>query len=284
MAFLERWGSFWKKKNLSNNEVYLYWILDLERKNSDFRQTKSTGMPIFCSISPEEQFEESNVVKKKHSFVFFRLWTENGEKLHKKFLAAFCKLKIRYPGIKIHHISWCSMTHFVSFRVLAEVLWKVYRNCFLRALRIVLTEDEFFRIKNCFIEEFRIQSKKSWDFRQTKSAGMPKIWSISPKEHFEKNNVVQNKNPLVFFRFWAINIGTLPQKIWLRFLNCKLKVKKIHFSSHFLMFGDAFCQFPTFSKDFLEGLSKWLSLSAEDRFDRKKSSSEQRSVFNEFRS
>ena len=44
-----------------------------------------------------------------------------------------------------------------------------------------------------------------------------------------------------------------------------------YFSSHFLMFDDPFCQFVTFSRDILEGLSKLFSLSAEDRFERKKS-------------
>ena len=37
------------------------------------------------------------------------------------------------------------------------------------------------------------------------------------------------------------------------------------------MFDDPFCQFATFSRDILEGLSKLISLSAEDRFERKKS-------------
>ena len=33
---------------------------------------KLSRMPNFCSISPEEQFEENNVKKKKDSFVFFQ--------------------------------------------------------------------------------------------------------------------------------------------------------------------------------------------------------------------
>ena len=54
-------------------------------------------MPNFCSISPEEQFEENNVVK-KNFFVFFRLWSKNAGKLPKKYLTALFKLKIKYPG------------------------------------------------------------------------------------------------------------------------------------------------------------------------------------------
>ena len=214
---------------------------------------------------------------------FFQFLSDKRWDVAEKSLAAFSKLHIKGPGIFFQLISWCSPTRFVNFPISRKILWKVCRNGFLWALRIVLKEKNISNNK-VFLYWILDLERKKLDFWQKKSAGLPKIWSFSPKEHFEKNNVVQNKNPLVFFRFWAINIGTLPQKIWLRFLNCKLKVKKIHFSSHFLMFGDAFCQFPTFSKDFLEGLSKWLSLSAEDRFDRKKSSSEQRSVFNEFRS
>ena len=36
------------------------------------------------------------------------------------------------------------------------------------------------------------------------------------------------------------------------------------------MFGDPFCQFATFSRDILKGLSKLFSLSTEDRFERRK--------------
>ena len=35
------------------------------------------------------------------------------------------------------------------------------------------------------------------------------------------------------------------------------------------MFDDLFCQFPTFGRDFVEDLAKWLPLSAEDRFEKK---------------
>ena len=47
------------------------------------------------------------------------------------------------------------------------------------------------------------------------------------------------------------------------------------------MSDDLFCQFPTFSRDFLESLSKLLSSSAEDSFDREilSNKEEQRNVF-----
>ena len=53
----------------------------------------------------------------------------------------------------------------------------------------------------------------------------------------------------------------------------KLHIKSpgIYFTSDFLMFDDPFCQFPTFSGVFLEGLSERFSLSAEERFEREKS-------------
>ena len=118
--------------------------------------------------------------------------------------------------------------------------------------------------------------QKCLDFRHTKLAGRPTFWSISPKERFEENNVVKNKNSFVFFNFWAKNAGMLPKKYWLRSLNCILKVQGF-FSPHFLMFGDPFCQFPFFSRDFLESLSKLLPSRAEDCLEGKKSF-EERSV------
>ena len=61
---------------------------------------------------------------------------------------------LKVQGIIFHHIFWCSITHFVSFRLLAGVFWRVYRNCFLRALKIVLTEEKFSRTKKSFSKEF----------------------------------------------------------------------------------------------------------------------------------
>ena len=106
---------------------------------------------------------------------------------------------------------------------------------------------------------------------------MQKFWLISPKELFEENNVVQNKSALVFFKFWAKNVGKFPKKILAASSKLHIKSPGNFFSSHFLMFDDPFCQFVTFSRDILEGLSKLFSLSAEDRFERKKSF-EQRGV------
>ena len=48
------------------------------------------------------------------------------------------------------------------------------------------------------------------------------------------------------------------------------------------MFDDPFCQFPIFSRDFSDNLSKLLSSSDEDRFQGKKSS-EKKCSFSEFR-
>ena len=58
---------------------------------------------------------------------------------------------------------------------------------------------------------------------------MQKFWSISPKEHFEENNVVQKKSAFVVSNFWAKDAGTLPKNFWLRSLNCILKVQGIIF-------------------------------------------------------
>ena len=108
------------------------------------------------------------------------------------------------------------------------------------------------------------------DFQQTKSAAMQKFWLISPKEIFEEKNVVQNKSAFVFLKFWAKNVGKLPKKNLAASSKLHMKIPGIYFSSHFLMFGDPFCQFATFSRDILKGLSKLFSLSADDRFERRK--------------
>ena len=130
----------------------------------------------------------------------------------KNFWLSSLNWKWHIQGIKFYHISWCSITHFVSFRLLAGVFWRVYRNCFLRALRIVLTEEKFSRTKKSFSKEFRILSKKNLHFRQTKSAGMPNFCSISPKEQFEENNA-EKKN--IFISISDIDwktLGSCPEK------------------------------------------------------------------------
>ena len=99
---------------------------------------------------------------------------------------------------------------------------------------------------------------------------MTKLWSISPEEHFEENNVVQNKNSLVFFKFWGKKRSDIAEIILASLNKLHVKSPRNCFSSHFLMFDYPFCQFPTFSRGFLESLSKLLSSSAKDRFDRRK--------------
>ena len=54
-------------------------------------------MPYFRSISPEEHFEENNVLKKNLLF-FFQMLSEKRLEVAQKILAAFSKLKITYPG------------------------------------------------------------------------------------------------------------------------------------------------------------------------------------------
>ena len=99
---------------------------------------------------------------------------------------------------------------------------------------------------------------------------MTKLWSISPEEHFDENNVVQNKNSLVFFKFWGKKRSDIAEIILASLNKLHVKSPRNCFSSHFLMFDYPFCQFPTFSRGFLESLSKLLSSSAKDRFDRRK--------------
>ena len=120
------------------------------------------------------------------------------------------------------------MTHFVGFRLLAEVSWRVYWNCFLQGLRIVLTEEKFFRTKKCSFKDFRFSSQKSLDFRQTKLAGIQKFWSISPRKILRKTMLLRRKI-LSSFSIFARKTLTLPKKVWLRSPNSILKVQGIVF-------------------------------------------------------
>ena len=137
MASFECWGSFRKKKNLSNKEVFCWRILDLEQQILKFRQTKPAGMPKFWSISSKEHFEVNNVVQKKSSFVFFKFWATNAGTLPEKKWLPSPKCILKVQGIIFLHISWCSMTYFVSFPLLLEIFWRKNRNGLLWVLRIV---------------------------------------------------------------------------------------------------------------------------------------------------
>ena len=66
-------------------------------------------------------------------------------------------------------------------------------------------------------------------------------------------------------------MGCWPRKLLAAFSKLKITDPGEYILSHFLMLDDPFCQFLTFSRYFLESLSKLFSLSAEDRFERKKS-------------
>ena len=73
-------------------------------------------------------------------------------------------------------------------------------------------------------------------------------------------------------------LGCWPKKLLAAFSKLKITYPREYFLSHFLIFDDPFCQFPTFKRGFSESLSKLLLSSAEDRFEGRKSF-EERSVF-----
>ena len=158
-------------------------------------------MPNFCSINPEERFEKkNNVTRENLSIAFFRLSAKNAGKLPKKLLAAFRKLKITYPRDQI-------LSHFRMFDD-QFCQFPTFSRDILESLSKLLpssAEDRFekkiFRTKKRFLKNFGFRAKKSLDFRHTKSAGMTKLRSISSKEHFEENNVVQKKVILSFSNF-----------------------------------------------------------------------------------
>ena len=170
------------------------------------------------------------------------------------------------------------MTHFVSFRLLAGIFRRVYRNCFLRALRIVLTEEKLFRSKKCFKWVSELERKR-FRFSAKKLARIPNFCSISPEEHFfKKNNDRKKKHSLVFFRLWAINAGTLLKNLWLRSLNWKIHIQGIKFyhiswcsMTHFVSFRVLAGIFGEFIETAF--FDRWGS------FWQKRSSFVQRSVF-----
>ena len=158
--------SFDKRNVLSNKEVFFNDFSELQRKVGDFWQKKRQQCQTSVLLAQRNILKKNNVRKEKLFFVFFRLWAKNAGKFHKKILAAFWNWKLHIQGIKFYQNFWCSMTHFVSFRLLVEIFWKVYQNGFLWALRIVLKKYFFFRTKKCSFNEFQIQCKKVLDFWQ----------------------------------------------------------------------------------------------------------------------
>ena len=141
------------------------------------------------------------------SIVFFRLSAKNAGKLPKKLLAAFRKLKITYPRDQI-------LSHFLMFddpfcqfpTFLAEIFWKVCRKSFPWRQKIVLKEKKH-SSKEVFCLWILDLEQKSFRIPPKKSARMPNFCSISPKEHFEENNVEKKK--IFLFRF-----QTLIEKRW----------------------------------------------------------------------
>ena len=112
-------------------------------------------------------WQEWNFLKKKQFckeetiFVLFRFWAKNSGKLPKKLLAAFPKLKITYPGVQISSQFLMFEDPFCQVLTFAKIFWKVFRNSFLWALRIVLTEEKFSRTKKCFfLMSFGVRAKK----------------------------------------------------------------------------------------------------------------------------
>ena len=76
---------FDRREVLSDKEVFFYWISDLEQKSFGFSPKKLSRMPNFCSISPEEQFEENNVVKKNFFCLFQTLIKKRWEVAQRSF-------------------------------------------------------------------------------------------------------------------------------------------------------------------------------------------------------
>ena len=126
-----------------------------------------------------------------------------------KLSTAFSEMKITYP--RAYMLSHFLMfdDHFVSFWRLAQIFWTVSWNCFLRALRVVLTKETFFRTKKCFLMIFRVRAKKVLDLRQK----IWQEWTILKNKQFCKEETI-------FCLF-----QTLSEKPWEvahKFFNCFL--------------------------------------------------------------
>ena len=143
-------------------------------------------MPKFWSLRPNEHFEEINVVQNRISFVFSKFWAINAGTLPKNFWMRSLNWQSYIQGIKFYHISWCSMTHFVSSRLLAEVFWRVHRNCFLWVLRIVLKEKVLSK-KEDFFQRVSDLEREKFSIPANKISRNAKILIASPKRTFWGN-------------------------------------------------------------------------------------------------
>ena len=164
------------------------------------------------------------------------------------------------------------MTNFVIFRLLAEVfleslsklLSSSAKDCFDR--RKVLSKREVFFWKN-----FGVGAEKFLIFAQKLPARLPNVWSINPEEHFEENNDEKKKQFLDPFQTLSeIRWHIRPKNFWLPSLNSKLHIQEIKFYQISCCSMTHFVTFRLLAEIFPESWSKLLSLSAEDRFEKKK--------------
>ena len=124
---------------------------------------------------------------------------------------------------------------------------------------------DFFR--KFFSMFFGFGSNISWTFGKKNLVRWPKCRWKSSGEHFE-NNVFFWKKILLFQnlrqrRSEKGKIFRLPS------LNCIIRDEKNILRKFFRRLEDLFCQFRTFSKNNSERLSKLLSMSPEDSFEKK---------------
>ena len=132
----------------------------------DFRQKNRQEWQISVRLAQRNILKKNNVRKEKLSIVFFRLSAKNTGTLLKNFWLRSLNWKLHFQGIKFYHIFWCSVTHFFNFRLSAEIFWTSSCNCFLRALRIVLTKERSFEQRSVLLKNFGFRAKKVLDFRQ----------------------------------------------------------------------------------------------------------------------
>ena len=163
---------------------------------------------------------------------------------------------------------------FCRFATFSGPFWRVYRNCFLCALRIVLKEKSFREQRGVYnefrswVENFQVSGKKN-------SAGMPKFHSISPAEHFEETMLWRRNILLTLSDFKRKTLVRWTKNFWLRSLNWKLHIQGIKFYLNSSFSMTRFVSFRILAEIFW----RVCFLRALRIVLKRKSSFEQRSVF-----
>ena len=116
---------------------------------------------------------------------------------------------------------------------------------------------------------FGLGAKFFWTFGCKKLAVWPNFRWMCPDALFEKNIVLHRKKTFFFFKHWAKHARKMPNFL-AAFFKLHITRPEEFFRKIFLSFEQLLYLLRTFDKHNSERLSKLLSMSAEDRFERKR--------------